>query len=228
MVQAWFKLEERGLKKMDDVVDRLKQAVIDVRTQTWITRIVRHSPLLHTHTPAHALTLAWPTTKQQERAHEVVAALPLEDLLDQYERFTSIRCRADEPHWLAGDLRCRLDDFANGELRSLIADKFEAATVDQLDRFAAAADALDSVHDPHHADRDAEATTKRQKNEAKAELVQSVSAYESLLKHIGLRESCHDLVELVQLVRRASPKSKVRSPVISYAVNRGLCADAAE
>lgn len=174
---AWFKLEERGLKKMDDVVDRLKQAVIDVRTQTWITRI--------------------------ERAHEVVAALPLEDLLDQYERFTSIRCRADEPHWLAGDLRCRLDDFANGELRSLIADKFEAATVDQLDRFAAAADALDSVHDPHHADRDAEATTKRQKNEAKAELVQSVSAYESLLKHIGLRESCHDLVELVQLTLRS-------------------------
>jgi hypothetical protein len=158
----------------------------------------------------------------------VVAALPLEDLLDQYERFTSIRCRADEPHWLAGDLRCRLDDFANGELRSLIADKFEAATVDQLDRFAAAADALDSVHDPHHADRDAEATTKRQKNEAKAELVQSVSAYESLLKHIGLRESCHDLVELVQLVLRASPKSEVCSPVISYPVNRGLCADAAE
>jgi hypothetical protein len=133
----------------------------------------------------------------------VVAGLPLEDLLDQYERFTSVRCRADEPHWLAGDLRRRLDDFANGELRSLIADKFEAATVDQLDRFATAADALDSLQDPH-ADRDAEATTKRQKNEAKAELVQLVSAFESLLKHIGLRESSQDLVELVQLVRRAS------------------------
>ncbi len=40
MVQAWFKLEERGLKKMDDVVNRLKQTVMDVRTQTWITRLV--------------------------------------------------------------------------------------------------------------------------------------------------------------------------------------------
>ncbi len=139
----------------------------------------------------------------------MVAGLPLDDLLEQYERFTSVRCRADEPHWLAGDLRRRLDDFANGELRSLIADKFEVATVDQLDRFATAADALDSLQDPHHADRDAQATTKRQKNEAKAELVQSVSAFESLLKHIALRESSQDLVELVQLVRPAAPKSGI-------------------
>ena len=46
-VQAWFKLEERGLKQMDDVVDRLKQTFIDVRTQTWIIRMVRRSPAAH-------------------------------------------------------------------------------------------------------------------------------------------------------------------------------------
>ncbi len=138
-----------------------------------------------------------------------MAGLPLEDLLKQYERFTSVPCRADEPHWLAGDLRRRLDDFASGELRPLIADKFEAATVDQLDRFATAADALDSLQDPHHADRDAEATAMAEKNEAKAELVKLVSAFESLLKHIALRERCQDLVELVQLVCRAAPKSGI-------------------
>ena len=157
---------------------------------------------------------------QQERAREVVAGLPLDDLLDQYERFTSVRCRADEPHWLAGDLRRRLDDFANGELRSLIADKFEAATVDQLDRFATAADALDSlqVQYPHHANRDAEATALAEKNEAKAELVKSVSAFESLLKHIGLRERCQDLVKLVQLVRPASPKSASSTYTWTYII----------
>jgi hypothetical protein len=162
---------------------------------------------------------------QQERAREVMAGLPLDDLLDQYERFTNVRCRADEPHWLAGELRRRLDDFASGELRPLIA-KFETATVDQLDRFAAATDALDSLQGPHHADCDAEATAMGEKNEAKAELVKLVSAFESLLKHIGLRESSQDLVELVQLVRRAAPKNGIARGPTSYGhvneLRRGL------
>ena len=54
-MQAWFKLEERGLKQMDDLVDRLKQTVIDVRTQTWITRLVR-THLCHARARARART----------------------------------------------------------------------------------------------------------------------------------------------------------------------------
>jgi hypothetical protein len=40
-MQRWFKFEERAIKRMDEVVSRLKQAILNARAQLWTMRLVR-------------------------------------------------------------------------------------------------------------------------------------------------------------------------------------------
>jgi hypothetical protein len=40
-LQSWFKFEERAIKRMDEVVSRLKQAIQNARVQLWTMRLVR-------------------------------------------------------------------------------------------------------------------------------------------------------------------------------------------